>query len=210
MNKQIILYTCFITLFAVTVISQNSNRTNDPRLTTVSVPRGTPFGPQPSENSERIKYEFTISKDSAWLSLRADKYEKGVYVYEEILEEIVRKGKVYKGNEIFFEMIPDNLSDSQTMVLFTFFPNMTRFRHLECQENQKIKYKKFAVIEQSKNSFFPLLLCYVDEEQNQTEKLIEKHFKDNLISITSKEEIVEKILKNIEKCLLVYYYFSYE
>ena len=219
MNKAKIIYTfLIINLFVSSALSQSTivSLNQVPKSTTKTpasgvMTRTVPLGdrssmPSPSDDSERIKYKIKIEKDSAFYSLKGDVIEKGV-IDDRFPGAIVLNNKVFKGNEILFEVVPD-ISKPNIMTLYTYMPGGTSFKYLFCDNNGKIKYKKFEVADQLKNNLIPLILCYVDNEKNDTEKLLEKYLKDNLISITSNEELQEKILKYIEKYLFVYYNLS--
>ena len=225
MKKTQIIY-AFLYLCNLNALSQDVNISSRQlptvRFETRTVLRGSDtssFKPTPSDDSERIKHEYKIEKDSVFFVLKADQIENGVHKNSEAilegttriidLDAIVNKQKVYKGTEIFFEMIPD-ISDPTKMILFSFSPSFESYKYLICSDNKQIKYKKFEVVDPSKHNQIPLLLCYADDTQNQTEKLLEKYVKNNLISITSKEEIQEKIIKYIEKGMFVYYNLSDE
>lgn len=201
MNKIKIIYTFFIVnLFFSNLWSQDVNREFRVR----SVLHGTSSTPTPSDNSERIRITIKTEKDSVFYSLKADLMEKGI-IDGRSLGAIVSKTKVFKKNDIIFEMVPD-ISNPIKMTLFTFFPNgMTVFRYLDNNENKQIKYKKFEFVDHAKYNHIPLLLCYLDDKQNNTEKLLAAYLKNNLITITTYDEIREKILKHIESCLFVYY-----
>jgi len=206
MNKsKIIFLFIFIVVLFFDVLSQNINTTSNqsPKIKVISTPMGVESSrPRPSDSSERIKYEIEIIKDSAYYSLKADKMEKGVYI--PFFSDELAKGKVYKGQEIYFEMVPD-ITNPSNMILFTYLLHMTRATYLQTDANKHIKYNKFESVDQQKYGLTPLLLCYVDDENNQTENLLKKFLKSDLITVTSIEEIQEKILKHIEKCLFVYY-----
>lgn len=158
----------------------------------------------PSEESERIKYRIEIKNDSAIFSIKAAKFKNGTYIYEEVLEDIEQKRKVFKGDIILFEMVPD-VSTPTKMTLYSFFPDFTHFRYLNCSEGKRIKYKKFTLENDSKTGQVPMMICYVDDEQNNIEKLLKKYTKDDHITISSIQEIQDKILSKIELCLFVYY-----
>ncbi len=214
MNKTVIICTfLIINLFISNALSQDDKVTIKPspsELKTRTVRRGDKSAEiRPSENSEYIKYRIEIAKDSAFYSLKADKFEKGVFISEGVIEEIDLKRKVYKGDKILFEMTPD-ISKSSQMTLFIYFPGMTRFRFLDCAENKHIKYRKFKETDPSKSNKVPIMICYVDDKYNNTDKLLEKYTKENLITLTSDKEIKEKILANIEKCIFVYYNLTAE
>ena len=211
MNKTKIIYTILIlNLFISNVLSQNiivqSNKTSANRAKVISSSTGSTSLPTPSDSSDTIKYKIKIEKDSAFFSLKADIIEKGV-INENFYTDIVLRTKVFKGQEAIFDIVPD-ISKANIMTLYTYISGTTVFRYLNCDNKKHIKYKKFKAVDQLKNSLIPLILCYVDDEQNSIEKLLEKYFKDNLISILSNEELQEKILKNIERGLLVYYNLS--
>jgi len=219
MSYRIIIIIFFVVyLFVPDSLSQNvivsPNQFPEKRIKTASgnlIIRTVPLGdrslmPTPSDESERIKYKIKIEKDSAFYSLKADVIEKGV-ISDRFSNPIVLNSKVVKGNEILFEMVPD-ISKPDIMTLYIYMPTGTVFEYLVCDNNRKIKYKKIEAVDQLKNSQIPLLLCYVDNEKNDTEKLLEKYLKDNLISITSNEELQETILKYIEKYLFIYYTLS--
>ena len=216
MNKLKIIYIYLIlTLFISNVLSQNPvffpNKNSRNRVTTKTVPACSSIMPSPSAGSESIKYKIKVEKDSAFYSLKADLIEKGKVVDEKDVKEggsygyIVYKNKVVKGNEIVFEMIPD-ISKSNVMTLYTYLGGAILCNYLiNGYNNKQIKYKKFIVAPQLKNTPIPLILCYIDDEQNNNEKLLNKYLKNDLVYITSYKELQEKILKYIEKCLLVYY-----
>ena len=184
------------------VFSQDVNK----RIRAESVPRGDNSSiPKPSDDSERIRYLIKIEDDSAFFSLKADMLEKGSLSEKISWHEIISNEKFFKGNEIIFEMVPD-ISNPTQLILFTYFPSGNiSFSYLWCKNNEKIKYKKFDVSKLPKHGLIPLMLCFVDDEQNHVEKLLERFIKDNLICPTSYEEIKEKMLKNIDECLFVYY-----
>jgi len=202
MNKTKIIYTFLIAcLFTSHLLSQDVNSGFRAR----SVPHGDPSIPTPSDNTERIKHTIKIEKDSVFYSLKAEMIEKGIINNGNIPVAIVSKTKVFKRNTINFEMFPD-ISNPVMMTLFTYFPEgVISYRRLYGDENKQIKYKKFESVDQSKYNHIPLLLCYLDDKQNNTEKLLAAYLKDNLITITTHDEIREKILKHIERCLFVYY-----
>jgi len=209
MNKSKIIYIYLILNFFTSnllsqnpVFSQNQNSRN--RITTMTVHPGSSIMPSPSEGSESIKYKIIVEIDSAFYSLKADLIEKGK-VIDEKAGYIVYKNKAFKGNEAVFEMIPD-ISKYNVMTLYTYLGGAITFNYLINGDSKKqIKYKKFIVAPQLKNTPIPLILCYIDDEQNNYEKLLNKYLKNDLVYITSYEELQEKILKYIEKCLFVYY-----
>jgi len=206
MLKLKIIYSFFIfSILFFDVLSQNVNMLPNQSIEykTISTPMGDrSLAPQPSESSERIRYEIEVLKDSAFYSLRADRIEKGVYV--PFVSDELTKRIVYKGEEIFFELVPDPAHPANT-VLFTYLLHMSRVNYLWADDNKHIKYKKFEAVDQLKHNLTPLLLFYMDDETNQTEKLLEKYLSADLITVTSMEEIQEKILNHIERCLFVYY-----
>lgn len=208
MNKTSVIYVFLIVnLFASNILAQGVNN----RIRAISVPIGTNSSiPTPSDDSERIKFVLKIEKDSALYSLKADIMEHGVIIENAILSNtILSNAKVFKGNELFFEMVPDIISQPNLMTLYMYLPGGNIIcRYLLCDNNQQIKYKKFEIIDQSKNSLIPLILGYVDDLQGNNEKLLDKYLKNNLITITSYEELQEKILKNMYKCLFVYHNLS--
>ena len=201
----------FLSSFLHIKVDAQSKKQLPHGFTTKSVPRGDKSStPQPSDDSERIKYRIEIKRDSSSYTLKADKYENGVYISDHIfLEELDFIGKVYKGDIIFFEMVPD-ISDLSKMTLFTYFPYGTRYTYLDNPGSKQIKYRKFVNVDHAKFNMIPLMICYIDDEQNNAEKLLDKYSKENLITINSKNELQEKILKNITKCLLVYYNLTKE
>ena len=192
-------------LFISNIYSQVSNS----RVRVSSTPHGdNSLIPRPSDNSEIIKYTLKIEQDSALYSLNVDILEKGLTIEDEF-NTIISNAKVFKGNELFFEMIPDIISKPNTMALYIYNPaGSISCRYLFCNDNQQIKYRKIEIVNQSKYGLTPLLLGYVDDKQGKNEKLIDKYSKNNLLTITSYVELQEKIIKNIEKCLLVYHNLS--
>ena len=215
MNKKILYVFAVLAIAVVAAViinlRSNENELSDEPLTDVnrkfkarSISHGDNTSvPTPSDNSERIKHTIKIEKDSVFYSLNADIIEKGIII-ENNLPPIVPKTIVFKNNEIIINMIPD-ISNPTHMILFTYFPGATSYRHLHGDENKQIKYKKFELVDQSKYNQIPLILCYVDDKQNNVEKLLAVYLKDNLITITTYDEIIEKMLKHIERCLFVYY-----
>lgn len=203
-------------LFLLSALSQNINSN---RYKVVTTPYGAnSLTPIPSDNSERIKFTIKIENDSVFFSLKADNLENGVLI-DSLSYDILSKTKVLKGNDFFFEMVPDittndYIPNHAMMRLFTYFPGASM--SLVCRylfsgdENKQIKYKKFESVDETEFGLIPILLCYVDDEQNNTEKFLNKFVKNNLIAITSKEEIHALIIKNIYKCLFVYQNFSNE
>ena len=195
----------FLTFFLCIKASSQSKNQIPQGFTTKSVPRGNKsLEVRPSDDSERIKYRIEIKRDSCFYNLKADKYENGIYIYEQILEELDHKRKVYKGEITFFEIIPD-VSNHSRMTLFICYPSMTRYRYLDSAENKQIKYRKFKNVDHTKFNMIPLMICYMDDEHNNVEKLLDKYSKENLVTLTSKNELQDKILKYIEKCILIYY-----
>ena len=201
---KIVITLIVISLLFSNVLSQNPNNN---RIKTKTVRHDdNSLIPMPLDNSERIKFKLKIEKDSVFYSLKAVVIEKSV-LSEGLSDDIISKRKVFKGDELIFEMVPD-ITKSNTMTLFIYLPGMTAFKYLFCEDNKQIKYNKFTFVNQSKNSQIPLLLCYVDDEQNRTEKLLEKYLKDHLITITTYEELKEKILNNIDNYMFVYHNLS--
>ena len=187
-------------LFLFNLFSQDIKKR---KYTTVTTPRGDmSLMPTPSDSSERIKYEYQIEKDSIFFIIKADTYEKGVLI-DSMSDAIISKIKLVKGNQVLFEMVPD-ISKPQIMTLFSYFPGAIFLRYLFCNQNRQVKYKKFVFVDPLKNNHIPMILGYVDDELNNTEKILGKYVKNNLITITSKEELHEKILNKIEKCLFIY------
>ena len=161
--------------------------------------------PTPSDDSERIKFSIKTERDSAFYSLKTDRIEKGIIVVDNS-NGIVSKTKVFKGNLAVFEMVPDVISNPKVMTLYTYMPGgAISFKYLFNENNKQIKYKKFELADQLKNTLISLILCYIDDDRNNTENLLKKYTKDDLIYITSEDELQEKILKHINKGLLVYY-----
>lgn len=202
MNKIAIIYTLLgLSLLFSHLLSQDANI----NFRTKSVPHGDISSiPTPSDKSEKIKHTIKIEKDSVFYSLMAHIIEKGI-IDENIPGTLVSKTKVFKKNEVKFEMTPD-ISNPIKMTLFTYFPNgVISYRYLYGDENKQIKYKKFESADQSKYNQIPLLLCYLDDKQNNIEQLLATYLNDNLITITTYDEIREKILKHIERCLFIYY-----
>jgi hypothetical protein len=81
----------------------------------------------------------------------------------------------------------------------------THYRFFDGIENKRIKYRKFKEVDNADFNIVPLILCYPDDEYGHVEKLLDKYSAGNLITITAVDEFQEKILKNIEKCMLIYY-----
>jgi hypothetical protein len=160
---------------------------------------------KPAENSERIKYKIEINRETSFFSLRAEKIENGIYIPEDLFDKIERERTVRKGDKVSFEMIPDVSPDSLKMILFTHFPEGTHFRHFEGAANKRIKYRKFKEVDNADFNTVPLILCYPDNEYDHVEKLLNRYSTGNLITLTAEDELQEKILKNIEKCMLIYY-----
>jgi hypothetical protein len=189
-------------------VKAQSNRKLPPGVTVKTTRRGDNSSTlQPSEDSERIKYKIEVKNDSLFFSLKAERFDKGIHniTEEESLFENIESKIAFKGDKIFFEMVPD-ISKSSKLILFANFPYMTKYRYLNCDgDKQHIKYKKFKEVNLSQSGVRPLMICYVDDENNNTEKFLNKYVKDNLLTITSMKEIHEKILQHIEKCILVYY-----
>ena len=214
MNRMKMFYSFhIISLFIWNTFSQgvatspNRNQISNNRVMIVSTPRGENSSlPIPSDDSERMKYSIKIETDTVFYSLKADIISDGVLLTESN-NDIVPKSKQFKGNEIIFEIVPD-IPKPNAMRLFTYMPGRTVFRYLNCKEGSQIKYKKIEVDYSLKKGQMPLLLCYVDDEQNSNEKLIDMYLKDNLISITAIDELQVKIIKFIEKGLFVYYILS--
>ena len=202
----------FLSSFLLIKVEAQSKNQIPKGITTKSTPIGDKsLTPQPSDGSERIKYRIEIKRDSSSYSLKAEKYEKGAYIYEHImLEQLDFRRKVYKGDIIIFEMVPD-VSNTSLMTLFTYFPSgIISYQYLVNSTNKRIKYRNFADTDNTKFNTIPLIICYIDDEQNNVEKLLDNFSEKNLITITSKNELQEKILKNITKCLLVYYNLTEE
>ena len=192
----------FICLHFSFVLSQDVNK----RIRVSSTPIGDNSSmPKPSDDSERIRYSIKIEDDSAFFSLKADMLEKGSLSAKFMFHDIISNENFFKGNEIIFEMVPD-ISNPAKLTLFTYFPSgRISFRYLVCENNKKIKYKKFDVSNFPNHGLIPLILCFVDDEQSHIEKLLDRFIKDNLICPTSYEEVQEKILNHIDECLFVYY-----
>jgi hypothetical protein len=206
MNKSIKIQ-AFITCFAVmSTLAQENNVHHKKQLSdgiyTVTVPRGTKLLPEPSENSERIKSRIVIGRDSIYYSLNADNIEKGITVKE---GKINKKRKLYKDHTITFEMIPDILSNPLKIQIFFNFPDMMAYVYMDVSKNKKLKYEKFKPVNNSPLDRIPLLICYEDDENDSTEKLLNRYSRNNLITVTSYSILQEKIFKNINKCLFVYY-----
>ena len=210
MKKKIFLLCFIINLCIPYLFAQNAESLPRP-FKTVNVPRGDrSLTINPSNDSEKIRYDIEISKDSTFFSLRVDEFEKGVHKSKGVFDILVYKHIVYKGNKFVFEMIPD-VSGLSNMILFTYFPGMSSSTPLlKRDDTQQIKYKKFKDADQSKQSWIPLLLCYVDDGMNMVENLLEYYSKDGHISITEHEEVQNRIFNNIEKYAIVYYDLSDE
>jgi hypothetical protein len=198
-----------INLFTVTVLSQEVKTPPEKRTkgiyTIETVRRGDKSAMLlPSGNSEKIKYKIEIKRETAFFSLIAEKIENGVFISEDLFDKIERERKVRKGDKISFEMIPD-ISDSSKMILFTNFPDRTHFRHFEGAVNKRIKYRKFKEVDNAERDTVPLILCYIDDKYAHTEKLLNKYSEGDFITLTAEDELQEKILKNVEKCMLIYY-----
>ena len=204
-SKMKIIYVfLFICLHFSFVLSQNQDVNKKIRATSFPIGDNSSI-PKPSDDSERIRYSIKIEDDSAFFSLRADMLEKGSLSAKLNLHEIISNEKYFKGNEIIFEMVPD-ISNPAKLTLFTYFPSgVITFRYLLCENNKKIKYKKFDVSILPKHGLVPLILCFVDDEQSHIEKLLNRFIKDNLICLTSYDEVQEKMLNHIDECLFVYY-----
>ena len=157
---------------------------------------------KPSDSSEIIKYNIVIKIESAFFTLKTDIFINGVYSSSFFLDTIINK-RVIKDETVTFEIIPD-ISNPTKMGLFINFPGMSCNSYLECDQNKQIKYKNIY-LESSILLWNPLLICYVDDMQNNAEKLIEKYFVDSRFTLTTFEDIQSKILNHIEKCILVYY-----
>ena len=196
-----------IVLFDVSnILSQDNKGLPDNKMPqpfkVISVPRGArPLELEPSDSSEIIKYNIEIMIDSGFFTLKADDFKNGVH-HSNFLDTIYYN-RVFKDEKIFFEIIPD-ISNPSKMGLFVFFPGMSRTTYLTCEQNEQIKYKKMDV-KHSTINWKPLLICYVDDMQNNTEKLLEKYFKDDMITFDTYDDIQSKMLIQIEKCILVYY-----
>jgi hypothetical protein len=204
----IIIIFLFIINVLLSEIKAQSNGKLPPGVTVKTTRRGDNSSTlQPSEDSERIKYKIEVKNDSLFFSLKAERFDKEIHniTEEESLFENINSGTAYKGDKIFFEMIPD-ISKSSKLILFTNFPYIIKYRYLNCDgDKQQVKYKKFKEVNSSQSGVRPLMICYVDDENNNTEKFLNKYVKDNLLTITSMQEIHEKMLQHIEKCILVYY-----
>lgn len=157
----------------------------------------------PAKDAERFKMRFTIKNDAAYFTLKAEKLKYAKHFEDQYYNDrIIYWPDLKKGEIVFFELVPD-ISLSNKLTLFTYFPQMTSFKFMNCPENNHFKYKLFEIPTKQNNNSGPLMLIYIDDKDNNIEKLVNKYCNNNLI--TNSPNKYEKLLKEIELCMLIHY-----
>lgn len=218
--KAIHLFICllFLCYFPEIVYSQNWRKSDTTKLwdfkipqslnkgyTAITVKKGfRPKGTIPSKEAERFKIKFKFEKDTSFFTLKAEKFKYGEHLDDPFYNErIIYWPDLYKGEVVFFELVPD-VSLSNKLTLFTYFPQMTSFKFMTCPENKCFKYKIFERPMNTQADSGPLMLIYVDDkESNEVEILVNQHSKNNVISSSPKK--YKKLLANIELYMLIHY-----
>lgn len=162
----------------------------------------------PAKQSERFKVKFTIDKDTAFFTLKAEKFRYGKHIDDPLYgERITYWPDLCKEDVIFFEIVPD-ISRHNQLILFTYFPVMTSFKFMNCPEDKYFKYKLFKRSTDKIMNKGALLLIYVDDKNNKVENLVNRYSKNNLI--TDSPDKYKKLLDNIELYMLVHYTIEYK
>lgn len=173
--------------------------------TTITVKKGErPRDIIPAKEADRFKIKFKFEKDTSSFTLKAGKFKYGEHLDDPFYNErIIYWPDLYKEEIVFFELVPD-ISLSNKLTLFTYFPQMTSFKFMTCPENKCFKCKMFERPMNTQADSGPLMLIYVDDkESNKVEMLVNQYSKDNLISSSPKE--YKKLLANIELYMLIHY-----
>lgn len=218
--KAIHLLICllFICYFPESVYSQNWKKSDSLKLWDFKIPQSLNEGYTaitvkkgdrsrdiiPAKEAERFKIKFKFEKDTSSFILKAEKFKYGEHLDDPFYNErIIYWPDLYKGEVVFFELVPD-ISLSNKLTLFTYFPQMTSFKFMNCSEDKCFKYKVFERSMNQQADSGPLLLIYVDDkENNKAEMLVNKYSKNNLISSSPKK--FKKLLEKIELYMLIHY-----
>lgn len=220
MNKiKIYLYLLLTASLVYTIHSQELKRFNNkptkplftpqrnvkPGLTAITVSKDDRSKDMiPSDDSERFKIKFKIEEDSTQFILNAEKYEYGKHINDIFHNERIRHiSELVKGENIFFELVPDT-SKKDKLTLFTYFPNQTSFRYMNYYDKECIKYRVFKECKNNNKNYKPIMLIFIDDkENNEQEKIIEKYSQNNVLTLDSTR--ITELINKMKKCMFIYY-----
>lgn len=214
---QILIYLLLFFYNLQCIYSQDVKKPNNLKLWDFKIPQGLNSGYTaitvnkndrsrdiiPAKEAERFKIKFLIENDTAYFTLKAEKLKYAKHFEDQFYNDrIIYLPNLRKGEIVFFELVPD-ISLSNKLTLFSYFPGMTSFKFMDCPDNKLFKYKLFEKPIKGNISSGALILIYIDDKDNNVEKLVNKYCVNNLI-VNSPNKNIE-LLKKIELCMLIHY-----
>lgn len=130
-------------------------------ITRVTTRFGEDISPKPSDTSERFNVSCSITEDDTQFLLFAKEFVDGKHVVDDI--ERINSGWFHKGNELFWEVVPDT-TNRQHIKLFMYFPGMITLRQKITRDDKCLKYSKFKTTKTPTYSQeTPIMLIYEDD-----------------------------------------------